>query len=277
MDKNYKINRFNEKLIRNCIAGSLFLGGSAIFTTQIQGTQPVPGAEQNIHRYNQEATEKLRKLRLELASLEKCIELVREEDADPNVEVGILTLLEEAVLRRSPKAVEVFIEKGANVNRIVCEKEVWGAMEKDDKVIIVDVKERYGRRLLHLAVYDPEKAAECLNAHIKNIGLKNLQEVTPMQCCASSKIVELLLNKIRRTEILRPENGSTSTNPLNLAYLNRKKISDGIKEGKYNKNIEKEAEDIIDLLHKFAPPETPPSRQRIPSWVKPSRLCLLRH
>ncbi|MDR1434810.1 MAG: hypothetical protein LBI77_00175, partial [Puniceicoccales bacterium] len=163
MDKNYKINRFNEKLMKNLIAGSLFLGGSAIFTTQIQATQPVSGAVQNIHKYDQEATEKLRKLRFEIVTpldertRVECMRLIREEKADPNVEVGTLTLLEEAILRGLFGEVKILIKKGADVYKITNHD-----VDRDENG---KVKNEYGRTLFHLAVYGPEKMQKLLNQY----------------------------------------------------------------------------------------------------------------
>lgn len=69
-----------------------------------------------MHKYNDEATEKLRDLPLKIAPLVEYIKLVdRKEGADPNVRVGLNTLLEEAILHRSSKAVlEILLKNGRN-------------------------------------------------------------------------------------------------------------------------------------------------------------------
>ncbi|MDR1906655.1 MAG: hypothetical protein LBQ03_00295 [Puniceicoccales bacterium] len=147
-----KINKFNKKSINNLILGSFLFGASASIISQVQATQRSSVAKKNTYEYNPKATERLRELCSKPETLlDECIKLVRDEKADPNVEAGSLTLLEEAVLRQSTSAVEVLIEKGASIYRIT-EKQV------------VDGRE-YGRTLLHLAVYPPQKVQKLLNKH----------------------------------------------------------------------------------------------------------------
>jgi hypothetical protein len=150
-----KINKFNKKVINNLIVGSFLFGSSSSIITQVQATQRPPMAKQN--QYDRKATERLKQLYLESetplskSTVDQCIKLVRDENADPNVEVGDLTLLEAALLCHFRYAVEVFIEKGADIYRIA------------NKQVVNEKK--YGRTLLHLAVYPPQKVQKLLAQH----------------------------------------------------------------------------------------------------------------
>jgi hypothetical protein len=127
-------SNLNKKIINNLILGSSLYGISASIITQVQATSTPPNQEQDVHKHNQEATEQLRALRSKLAPVEEWIQWVdRENGADPDEQVGLLVPLEEAILHRDWKAVEILIQRGANLNRSVREKKVTVAKEGKKK------------------------------------------------------------------------------------------------------------------------------------------------
>jgi hypothetical protein len=168
-------NKFNKKLVNNLILGSFLLGAFAGMISIVQATSMPPNQEQDVHQYDKKATEQLRALRSKLAPVEEWIKLVdREKGADPNGEVKGLVPLEEVILRGDLKAVEILIQRGADVNRIVYEDQVLVAQtDRTGKVTQKDVSGCYGRTLLHLAVCNPEDMRERLNNHVCQVDLIN--------------------------------------------------------------------------------------------------------
>jgi hypothetical protein len=77
---------------------------------------------------------------------------VQFQNADPNIQVGLFTLLEEVVLTRSGLSVKPLIDKSTDIYRVTGYKEVYKAAP-------------VGRTLLHLAVYSPPKARKLLLQH----------------------------------------------------------------------------------------------------------------
>jgi hypothetical protein len=285
-------SNLNKKLVNNLILGSFLFGSFVSISTTVYGTSMPPKGKQGVHQYNKETTEQLRALRSKLVPVEEWIKWVdRENGADPNEQVRCLVPLEEAILRGNLNAVDVLIKRGADLNRIV------GPRIIEDRY--GNKREKYGRTLLHLAVYSPEKMRVLMNAHIIQTDLSSLQRETiigaqqrginPVQCFtqrhdtmptlhASAAMVELLLKNMPREIIHASENGSTDKTPLNLALANRNQLANGIKKGEYDAreytSILKEYEAIFDLLQKHAPPQDTGS---IPPWYDPPSCTLLRH
>ncbi|MDR0740640.1 MAG: hypothetical protein LBF34_02940 [Puniceicoccales bacterium] len=153
-----KMNNLNKKLVNNLILGSSLYGTSVSIMTQVQATSTPPQGRQGVHQYNEEATEQLRALLAKSETpLKECMSLVQFNNADPNIQVGLFTLLEEAVLRRNYRMKDL-IDKGADIHRITNKQ-----VERDEHGNIKRVK--YGRTLLHLAVYPPQKVRELLYQH----------------------------------------------------------------------------------------------------------------
>jgi hypothetical protein len=152
-------NKFNKKTVNSLILGSFLLGSSANIITQVQATSTSPQKGQKIHQYDKQATAELNALRSKLVPVEKWIQVVdRENGADPNVQIGTLGPLEEAILRGNPKAVEILIQKGADVNKIVKPQEI--------KDRYGNKSWKHGRTLLHLSVYTPEKMHRLWEVHV---------------------------------------------------------------------------------------------------------------
>jgi hypothetical protein len=295
-----KVIKYNKKLVNNVILGSSLFGSSVGIITTVQGTSTPPNQEQDVHQYDKEptltneeqdnkgqsvhqydteATEQLRALRSKLAPVEEWIKWVdREKGANPNGEIGCLVPLEEAILRSNLEAVDILIKRGADVNRIV------GPRIIEDRY--GNKREKYGRILLHLAVYSPEKMCNLWNSHTIQMDPNSIQtqqrniNTVPI-LHASTVIVDLLLRNMPREKIHASENGSTGKTPLNLALANSNKLRNGIEKGEYDAKeytpILKEYEAIFDLLQKYAPLQTPPGAQRIPSWCNPTPLVQLWH
>jgi hypothetical protein len=151
-----KVSKYNKKLVNYLILGSSLLGSSASIITQVQATSTLSQGKQSRHQYDKEATEQLKALLAKSETpLKECMDLVQFKNADPNIQVGLFTLLEEVVLRRV-YGVKALIDKGAAMHRVV------------NKQIIKDKQGNpveYGRTLLHLAVYPPQRARELLDQH----------------------------------------------------------------------------------------------------------------
>ncbi|MDR2812420.1 MAG: hypothetical protein LBB05_01335 [Puniceicoccales bacterium] len=146
-------SNLNKKIINNLILGGSLFGVFASIITQVQATSTPPKRKQDVHQYNKEATKQLKTLLARPETpLKECINLVQFQNADPNVQVGLFTLLEEVVLARSGLSVKPLIDKGADIHRVTGYKEV----HKADPV---------GRTLLHLAVYPPPTARKLLLQH----------------------------------------------------------------------------------------------------------------
>jgi hypothetical protein len=283
-------NKFNKKLVNNLILGSFLLGASAGMISIVQATSMPPNQEQDVHQYDKKATEQLRALRSKLAPVEEWIKLVdREKGADPNGEVkGLVPLrclvpLEEAILRSNSKAVEILIKKGADVNRMIGSRRKKNGRE-------------YGHTLLHLAVYSPKKMRKLLNEHItamspygggmmleKQMGAKQRgikpngylpvigeKDMFPI-LHVSAEIVDLLLKHMPKEKICISEDESPDKTPSHLAFVNRNKLANGIKEGEYDAKeyapILKEYDKIVDLLEKHAPSQRPLLNVRVPQHL----------
>jgi hypothetical protein len=272
-------NKLNKKLVNNLILGSFLLGAFDGMISIVQATSMPPNQEQDVHQYDKKATEQLRALRSKLAPIEEWIKLIdREKGADPNGQVGLLVPLEEAILHSNSKAVEILIQKGADLNRSVSEREVLVSKTgQNGERIIEDARERYGRILLHVAVHDPDEMRELWKSHANSLGI---DQIAPKQYYASVKIVELLLKNMPLKKIRAMKNCLVELTPLNWARSSHKRILDKIKKGEYDANeydpIQKEYEAIVNLLERHAPPQRPPCAQRIPSDVHPIPCTLFR-
>jgi hypothetical protein len=158
-----KINSINKKLVSNLILGSSLYGISAGIITQVQATPTPPQGRQDVHKYNPKATEQLRALLARPETpLKECINLVQFQNADPNIQVGLFTLLEEVVLTRSGLSVKPLIDKGADIYRVTNRQVIKNEQGK--------IMSQYGRTLLHLAVYPPQRARKLLDEHRQKKG-----------------------------------------------------------------------------------------------------------
>jgi hypothetical protein len=175
-----KINKFNKKLVNKLMLGSFLFGSSASIITQVQAASTLSQGKQSVHQYNKEATEQLRAFRLELAPVEKWIKLVdRENGADPNEQVGELVPLEEAILSRSPKAVNVFIQHGADIHKV----------SKKVKDIYKD-----GFTPLHFALLSPQEMKEFCQ-------YKNIDKVKPAPQTLHGRLLDM--HKQKYAQLLR--------------------------------------------------------------------------
>jgi hypothetical protein len=156
-----EINKFNKKIVSNLILGSSLYGIPASIITTMQATSTPPQGRQSIRQYNKKATAQLIALLSKSETpLQECMNLVQFNNADPNVQIGLFTLLEEIVLRRV-YGVKALIDKGADIHRVVNRQVI-----KDKQGNPIE----YGRTLLHLAVYPPQRARELLDQHRRKKG-----------------------------------------------------------------------------------------------------------
>jgi hypothetical protein len=234
-----KVSKYNKKIVNYLILASSLFGSSASIITTAQATQRTSTPKQEALR-RQLNTRAILKTVLSSptgVSLDECIRLVRECE-DATIQVGRLTLLEEAILSQSLEAVNVFIKYGANIHK------AGSAVEEAYRTEFT---------LLHFALLSPQEMKEFCK--YKNIGRGRSAFLNPY---VSKEIVEALLNSLKQDPrrlkqyVNKPytrtdEQGKTETiKPLDLAIESRDKRSGSHPE--LRKKIWDEYTDIIKLL-----------------------------
>jgi hypothetical protein len=241
-------NKLNKKLVNNLILGSFLYGASDGTITAVQATQQARTPKQEALQ-RQSETRRRFEHRMHCGpdlSLEECIKFVQ-ECKDATIQTGPLTLLEEAILSRSPKAVNVFVQYGADIHRV-------GRKVKDT------YKDEF--TLLHFALLSPQEMKEfCKYKNIDKVKpppqtifenfadmqRKSWQQLPGMAGIDTSpkeplsdpyvsrEIVEILLNSLKQSSSLleryvnksytrTDQQGKTETiKPLDLAIESRDK------------------------------------------------------
>jgi hypothetical protein len=264
-----EINKFNKKIISNLILGSSLCGISII--TTVQATQQAGTPRQETLRRQSEAR-RMFEHRMRCGpdlSLEECMEFVQKCE-DVTVQGGLLTLLEEAILSRSPKAVNIFIKYNADIDKV---------SEK--------VKDTYkdGFTLLHFALLSPQEMKEfckyknidkakpvpqTLHERFVDMQRKNREQLlgitdpdtSPKESLsapyASKEIVEILLDSLKQNpsrleqyvnksyKRIGSQGKTEEIKPLDLAIENQNKELESHPE--LNQKIQNEYANIIQLL-----------------------------